>query len=373
MVAVLDPARLAREGVLDLPVYVPGKPIEEVQRELGLTDIIKMASNESPLGPSPRAVAALAQALGSIHVYPEGPATELRQVLARRYDLAPGMVLLSNGGDNVITLLALALLNPGEEALTCGPTFTAYEHAVKVAGGRFREIPLREGRFDLPALAAAITPRTKLVFICNPNNPTGTMVGRRVMDTFIDRLPDHAVVMIDEAYGEYADDAEDPDTLRYVREGRSVLVLRTFSKIYGLAGLRLGYGLAPAGLIGLLERVREPFPVNRLAQVAGLAALEDAEHVARALEVNRAGRELLYRELAARGLGYMPTQANFLFIDLRQDARPLCQSLLGQGVIVRPGAIWGYDDWIRLTIGREEDNRRFLAALDRSLAGAAAR
>ncbi len=362
-----DMSRLARRGILDLPPYVPGKPVEEVQRELGLTDVIKMASNESPMGPSPRALAAIGAALGGIHIYPEGPASELRRALAARYGVDPDMVLVSNGGDNVITLICLALLNDGEEAVTGWPTFSAYEHCTRVAGGRPVRVPLRNHAFDLEAMAAAVGPRTKLVFICNPNNPTGTFKTRSEIEAFLDRLPPHVVTMVDEAYGEYADDPGYPQAVDYVRRGRNVVVLRTFSKIYGLAGLRVGYALAPRWLIALMERPREPFPVNRLAQAGALAALEDADHVARSLEVNARGKEFFYRELAARGIACLPTQANFILIDVGRDSRPVYQAMLRQGVIVRPGGIWGLDTWLRVTIGREEDNRRCLAALDRAL------
>lgn len=357
--------RLARRGVLDLSPYIPGKPIEEVRRELGLADVVKMASNESPLGPSPRAVAAIAEALSSIHIYPEGPATVLREALAVKYGLEPAMVLLSNGGDNVITLICLSLLNEGEEAVIGHPTFSAYEHAVMVAGGRPVLVPLREHTHDLEAMLAAIGPRTKLVFICNPNNPTGTFSTRPALQAFLEALPEGVVTVIDEAYGEYADNPTYPQGVDYVKQGRKVVVLRTFSKIYGLAGLRVGYAMAPAGLISLMDRVREPFPVNRLAQIGALAALADDEHLQRSLEVNRRGKGFLYRELAARGLGYLPTEANFILIDLGRDAGRVYQAMLREGVIVRPGGIWGLPTWIRLTIGREEDNRRFLQALDK--------
>lgn len=360
-------SRLARRGVLDLPPYIPGKPVEEVQRELGLTDVIKMASNESPLGPSPRAMDAVREALATLHVYPEGPATALRRALAARYEVDPGMVLVSNGGDNVITLICLALLNEGEEAVTGWPTFSAYEHAARVAGGRPVRVPLRNHTFDLAAMAAAAGPRTKLAFVCNPNNPTGTFNARAEVERFLDALPPDVVVVVDEAYGEYADHRDYPQAVEFVRQDRNVIVLRTFSKIYGLAGLRVGYAVASPGLISLLERVREPFPVNRLAQVGALAALDDAEHVARALEVNRLGKEFFYRELAARGVAHLPTEANFILLDVGRDAGPVYQDLLRQGVIVRPGGIWGLDTCLRVTIGREEDNRRCLAALDRAL------
>lgn len=366
--ALQDLTLLARRGVPDLPLYIPGKPIEEVQREFGLSGVVKLASNENPLGPSPRAVAAAQEALSSVHWYPEGSARALRAALAERWRVAPDMVLVSNASDNVLTLIAQALLNPGEEAVTCVPTFSAYEHVVRVAGGTFVALPLRSFRFDLEAIGGAVGPRTKLVFLCNPNNPTGTIVSRGEFDAFMAALPERVVVVVDEAYGEYVESPDFPDTAAWVRAGRNVVVVRTFSKIYGLAGLRVGYALGPRGIIGLLERVREPFPVNRVGQAAALAALEDADHVERSRQVNSAGKRFLYAALAARGLRWVPSEANFILIDTGRDADQLFRAMLPLGVIVRPASIWGLPTWIRVTIGTAEQNERFLQALDRALA-----
>lgn len=351
-----------------MPAYIPGKPSEEVQREYGLTDVVKLASNENPLGPSPAAVVALRRAVETVHLYPESPASDLRAAIARKHGLSPDMVLVSNGGDNVITLIALAFLNPGEEAITCVPTFSAYEHAVQVAGGRPVLLPLRRHAFDLDAIAAAVNGDTKLIFLCNPNNPTGTIVEEADLAAFLRGLPDHVVVVVDEAYAEYAESPRFPDVLGHVRQGRNVIAVRTFSKIYGLAGLRVGYALAPAGLVELMARVREPFPVSRPAQTAALAALSDEVHVARSLQVNRDGKAYLYRELQARGIACVPTEANFVLMDLGRDAQDVFQRMLRLGVIVRPGGIWGLPTCIRVTIGTREQNERFIAALDRALA-----
>lgn len=360
-------SKLAREGVSDLPEYVPGKPIEAVKREFGLADIVKMASNENPLGPSSLALAALRDSLEQVHMYPEGSSPALRAALAQRFGLDQDMVIVTNGADNALSLVCLAFLNPGEEMLSCSPTFPVYEHAARVAGGRPVFVPLRDYTFDVEALAAAVGPRTKLVFLCNPNNPTGTIVGRARVESLIARLPEGSVLVIDEAYAEYVESDDYPDSLAYVRDGLNVIVVRTFSKIYGLAGLRVGYALAPRHIISLMERVREPFPVSRPSQAAALAALDDAAHVARSQAVNREGKALLYRELEARGIRYVPTEANFLLIELDSDSGPVYDALLRQGVIVRPGAFWGLPACIRVSIGREEDNRRFLSTLDRVL------
>ncbi len=360
-------ARLARAGVLDLPEYVPGKPVEEVRRELGLEDVLKLASNENPLGPSPLALRALASALAAAHVYPEAAAPELRAAIARRHGVTPDMVLVGNGADNVITMICLALLEPGQEIVTGAPTFPAYEHAARVAGGRPVFVPLRDHAFDLEALAAAVGPWTKLVFVCTPNNPTGTVSPREELLRFVDGLPERVVVVVDAAYAEYAEDPRYEDGLELIRQGRNVLMLRTFSKVFGLAGLRVGYGVAPPGLIRVLERVREPFPVNRLAQAAALAALDDREHLERSLAVNREGKSYLYKELAARGLRYVPTEANFLLVDVGRPADDLYRRLLRRGVVVRPGTAWGLPTSIRVTIGTRDQLARFLQALDAAL------
>lgn len=359
--------RLARKGILEVPAYVPGKPVEEVRRELGLADILKMASNENPLGPSPRGVEAARAALSQAHVYPEGTAPALREALALRHSVAPGMIVIGNGADNVISMICQAFLNPGEEMLTGTPTFPTYELATLLAGGRPVSVPLRDHTFDLDGLLARVGSKTKLVFLCSPNNPTGTWTPSGELERFAAALPDHVIMVVDAAYGEYVDDPDYTNGTDLVRQGRNVIILHTFSKIFGLAGLRVGYGIAPPEAIAVLERVREPFPVSRPAQAAALAALEDNDHVERSRAVNGEGRELLYKELSARGLGYVSTRANFLLIDTGMAAETVYRGLLGQGVIVRPGDIWGYPTSIRLTIGTEADNRRFLKALDNVL------
>lgn len=352
-----------RAMVERLPRYVPGKPVEEVQRELGLADVVKLASNENPLGPSPQAVAAVKASLDSVHLYPEAEAPLLRAALAGRFGLDPSQVVVANGADNVITILCLALLEPGDEVLTCAPTFPFYEHAVVVAGARLRRLPLKDYGYDLDALARAVTPRTRLVFLCNPNNPTGTSVPPPDWEAFLDRLPPGVVVALDEAYAEYADPETLPDGAGAVRAGRPVVVVRTFSKIYGLAGLRVGYCLAPPHLASLLARVREPFAVSRPAQVGALAALEDVEHLSRSYQLNKEGRERLKAGLEALGLRPVPSQANFVLVEVGCDDAWLHEELLRRGVIIRPGKPFGLPGHIRVSVGLPEENERFLSAL----------
>ncbi len=345
--------------------YVPGKPIEEVQREFGLTDVIKLASNENPLGPSPRATAALAAAVSdNLGLYPDGACFTLTQALARRWEVEPEQIVLGNGSDEIIANLGLVYLGPGAQTVTGAPTFVQYKAAAGLNQAEFIAVPLHEHRFDLDAIADRITPCTRLVFIANPNNPTGTIVRRPALERFLDRCPETAVVVLDEAYFEYADDPDYPDGLDYVRQGRNVVVLRTFSKIYALAALRIGYGIARPEIAAALQQVRQPFNVNTLAQVAALASLEDPDQVVRSRRANAEGRDYLYGEFARLGLPYVETHANFVLADMGTPARPYFEGLLRRGVIVRCGDALGLPTYLRVTIGRPGDNVRFIAALE---------
>lgn len=345
--------------------YEPGKPVEEVERELGLTDVLKLASNENPLGPSPAALEALQEQLGSLHYYPDGNCYHLKKALAIKYGISPKEAIVSNGTDELLALLTLAYINPGDEAVMVHPTFSEYEFALRLMGGIPRRVPLTgdEFKFDFAALAAAVNERTRLIFICSPNNPTGTTVSRGQLEGFLAGLPPGVLVVLDHAYIEYVTDRSHPDGIDYIKEGRPLLVLRTFSKIYGLAGLRIGYALAPAAVIADLNRVREPFNVNTLAQVAAAAALKDSEHLARSLAMVERGRQQLADGFKQMGLTAVPTGANFFFVDTQTDSRELFQALLRRGVIVRSGDIFGYPTHIRVTCGTEEQNERFLKAL----------
>ncbi len=343
--------------------YVPGKPIEELQRELGLARVIKLASNENPLGPSPKALAVLADAAKTLHRYPDGGAFRLRTALADRWKVSLDQVILGNGSDEIIGLLARAFLSPGDEAVMADNTFVIYKMEVTAAHGVPVIVPLKDGRHDLTAMAKAITPRTKLLFVCNPNNPTGTMVSATEMDALMAKVPAHAIVVLDEAYCEYARDPHFPDGLGHVRREHNVIVLRTFSKIYGLAGLRIGYGVTTAEIAGYLNRVRPPFNTNSLAQRAALAALGDEEHVAKSRALNQTEMAGVRAGLIALGLQPLPSEANFLYFDAGRDGRIVFEALLREGVIVRH--IEG--NHVRVTIGLPEENRQFLQALKQVL------
>jgi histidinol-phosphate aminotransferase len=348
--------------------YVPGKPIEEVQRELGISDIVKMASNENPLGPSPRAVEAIRAAASGLGLYPDASCFALGRALAEHWNVQPENLIVGNGSDEIIHYLGLAYVRPGEEVLTGDPSFVRYEAAAVLNEGEFVVLPLRDHRFDLEALTDRITDRTRMVFIANPNNPTGTLVTRAALERFLNQVPEGVVVVLDEAYFEYVDDAEYPDGLDYVREGRNVVVLRTFSKIYALAGARVGYGIARPEIVQALHQVREPFNVNSLAQVAAVASLEDPDQVARSRRANFEGRDYLYGELRRLGLPFVPTHANFIAVDIGRPCQPVFQELLKRGVIVRSGDKLGMPTFLRVTIGRPEDNRRFIEQLEAVLA-----
>lgn len=342
-----------------LSPYVPGKPIEELQRELGLSRVIKLASNENALGPSPKALAVINDGAATLHRYPDGGAFKLRQALANRWKVTDEQIILGNGSDEILGLLARTFLSPGDEAVMADHTFVIYNMEVMAAHGKAVTVPLKDWRHDVAAMARAITARTRLIFLCNPNNPTGTMVSAEEVASLLARVPEHVVVVFDEAYFEYVRSSEFPDSMAYIREGRNAIVLRTFSKIYGLAGLRIGYGVTTGEIANLLNRVRPPFNANSIAQRAALAALDDDEHVARSRAVNQAGMEQIVNGLRALGLAPVSSEANFVYFDVGRDGRHIFDALLHQGVIVRhiDGRM------IRVTIGQAEENRVFLAAL----------
>jgi len=345
--------------IASLKPYSPGKPLSELERELGICEAIKLASNENPWGPSPKALQVLEQASASLHRYPDGGAHGLRQALAKKWQVPHDQILVGNGSDEIISLLIKTFLAPGDEAVMADLTFVMYRLSVLGGHGVPIEVPLKNWTHDLSAMVEAVTDRTRLLFICNPNNPTGTMLSAAEIESALAKIPEHVVVVFDEAYYEYVRDAEYPDSLRYVRDGRPVVVLRTFSKIYGLAGLRVGYGMTTSEIASYVNRVRPPFNVNSLAQEAAQAALLDDEHVAKSRAMNEAEMTFLEKGLTAMGFKTIPTQANFIYFDVGMDGAAMYDALLREGVIVRH--IRG--SMIRVTIGQPTENRRLLEAL----------
>ena len=347
------------KNIASLVPYSPGKPLDELEREFGISNAVKLASNENSLGPSPKAQAVLAEHISQLNVYPEGGAHYLRRALAARWKVDPAQIVVGNGSDEVISLLVRAFVAPGEEAVMADDTFVMYKLAVQGGHGVPIEVSLKDWRHDLPSMARAITDKTRLVFVCNPNNPTGTMVSKGEVDAFMEAVPDDVIVVFDEAYYEYVRSTEYPESLQYVKQNRPVVVLRTFSKIYGLAGLRVGYGISTLEIMDYVNRVRPPFNSNCLAQAAALAALDDEEHVAKSRAMNTTEMGVLEKELTKMGLSPIPSQANFIYFDTKRDGRQVFDALLRKGVIVRH--IKG--PMIRVTVGQAFENQRFLEAL----------
>jgi histidinol-phosphate aminotransferase len=359
------------EYILGIPPYVPGKPIEELERERGIRGSVKLASNENPLGPSPKALEAIREHLAGVHRYPDSAGYELRQRLAARLRLSPENLVLGNGSDDIIAMLGQAFLQPADEVLMTRPSFSMYEIVARTAGAVPVMVALRDYRTDLAAMAARVTPRTRMVFLNTPLNPTGAALDRAELEEFLAGLAPDVLLVLDEAYIEFARDPGGPDSRDYAAGERPVVGLRTFSKAYGLAGLRVGYGIMPAAVADVLNRVRAPFNVNLLALKAAAAALEDVGFLAQTLERVHAGLDELRQGLAEIGLEGRPSEANFLMVNLRRPARPIFEALLDRGVIVRPLDSYGYPDCIRVNAGRAEENRRFLRALAEALEGGA--
>jgi histidinol-phosphate aminotransferase len=344
--------------------YPPGKPIEEVERELGRR-ATKLASNENPLGPSPKALEAIQKSLAGIHRYPDGAGFYLRRRLAGLHELDMDQVILGAGSTDLIELAAKTFLTAADEAITSESAFYIYRLAIEEMGAGLALAPMRDMTFDLAAIARAVTQRTKVIYLGNPNNPTGTMFTASELDRFLDSIPSRLLVVLDEAYSDYVGQPDYSHSLDYVHQGRNVLVLRTFSKVHGLAGLRIGYGCGHAELIAALNRIRSPFNANLLAQAAALAALDDREHVRRSVESNARTMKFLTEELALAGVRYTPSVGNFLLVDTGRDCEEDFVRLLHEGVIVRPMKLYGFPTAIRVTVGLEQEIEQFLEALRR--------
>ncbi|MES2706659.1 MAG: histidinol-phosphate transaminase [Verrucomicrobiota bacterium] len=358
----------ANPQLRDLVAYEPGKPIDEVARELGLDpgDIVKLASNENPLGPSPKAVAAMRLALDQAHVYPDGGGYRLRQAIAGKFGLEMGNIVLGNGSNEIIEFIGHAFLKPGDEIITAQHAFVVYKLMATLFGAATIEVPDPGFKHDLDAMAAAITPRTRQIFIANPNNPTGTLCRQEEIDRFMAKVPDHVIVIFDEAYFEFLE--EPLDTIKYVREGRNVVIMRTFSKIQGLASLRIGYGIAPAHLAEILQKTRQPFNANAIAQAGALAGLLDDEHQDKTRAVNKEGRAFLENLFTTLGLEYVPSHANFVLAKVG-DGDALFHYAMKQGVILRAMRAYGLPDWIRISVGTMPQNEKFAGVLRDWLTG----
>jgi histidinol-phosphate aminotransferase len=352
------------ENIKNITPYVPGKPIEELERELGITGSIKLASNENPLGPSPKAVTAVKKALEGLNRYPDGSGHYLSQALAKKYGVDGSQIILGNGSNELIELAVRTFVQPGDEVVSADPSFVVYKMITQAAGGTNVVVPLKDDRHDLDTMADRITEKTKLIFIANPNNPTGTMNTKAEMDRLMDRVSDNVIVAVDEAYCEYVTHADYPDSLEYLKAGKQVLALRTFSKIYGLAGLRMGYGITTPEIAELMNKVRQPFNTNSLGQIGALAALADSRHVEKSVALNNEGKQFLYQSFMQLGVSFIKTETNFIMFETRFDCKELYAMLLKTGVIIRPMG----GKRLRVTIGLPEESKRFVDELEKIIA-----
>lgn len=356
----------ARKGILSIAPYLTGKPIEELKKEYALTEVVKLDSNENLLkSPPPKALEAMQAELKRVCMYPEGSSPGLRAALAAQYGLEASQIMVGNGGDHVIAMVTEAFVNEGDEVIMALPSFVTYKTSTIIVGGKIIGVPVKKETLtlDLEAMLAAITERTKLIFLCNPNNPTSTIVRRSEVEEFLARVPGHCLVVFDEAYFEYVNDTEYPDGLDYVKQGRNVIVIRTFSKVYGLAGLRIGYAVAPQEIMDILQRVIPPFPTNRIAQAGAIAALSDTDFTIEVVRVSNVGRAFLCAEFDKLGLAYAESHANFIFTDVKREAAALNAELVKRGILLRPGGGWGYPTSFRISIGTMEENHKLIAAL----------
>jgi histidinol-phosphate aminotransferase len=359
---------LIPDYIQGLPAYVPGKPVEEVEQDLKI-HAVKLASNENPLGPSPKAMAAARQALGEANWYPDGGSKRLREVLAARYGVRAEEIFVGLGSSEIIDLASRVLLRPGLTGITSEGSFALFAIAIRASGGKLVQTPMRNYTFDLDAMAAAVTPETRVIYIANPNNPTGTAFGAAEFDVFMKKVPGDVLVVLDEAYTEYAERRDLPKAMEIFKEYNNLLTLKTFSKVYGLAGLRIGYGIGHPTLVAEMNKLRTPFNVTSVGQAAALAALDDLEHVRRSVEMNHTERTRLFGELQRVGLQPVASETNFLFVPLAgMDAKGMCDELLQAGVIVRPLAWMGFPEAIRISVGNPEENSKLLAAMAKVMA-----
>ncbi|WP_246096408.1 histidinol-phosphate transaminase [Paenibacillus sinopodophylli] len=354
----------ARKALDHMKPYSPGKPVWEVQQEQGLERVIKLASNENPLGPSPKALEAMKQALSELHRYPDAQSLRLKQAIAIQYQILPEQVIVTNGGDELITLVSETFLDDQDEIIVPSPTFSEYAFGAQLLNARTIEVPLKANyEYDSEAILAAVSDRTKLVYLCSPNNPTGTFLKKQDLKHILDSLPKRVLVVVDAAYSHFASDESYTDGLSFLKEGYPLLVLHTFSKIYGLAGIRAGFGIAPEAIIQSILKVKEPFNVNALAQAAATAALGDVDHVHKSQQLVWTEKQKLYHALGKLGYGYTESMSNFILVELGEHAEKIYEQLMARGIIVRYGKQWALPLHIRVSIGTSEENESLLTAL----------
>ncbi len=355
--------QVANKYVFSIKPYIPGKPIEDVKRELNLTSVIKLASNENPYPPSPKVLAAINKAALSVNRYPDGGCFALRKALAKHLKVKEDQLIFGNGSDEIIILAVKAYVNEGDEVIIAKPSFLIYEIAAKLAGAKIHEVPLKDFHYDVPAMKAKISKRTRMIFIGNPDNPSGTFVSKKDLQSLVDAAGKDTAIFIDEAYFEYVHSSDYPDSLALLAKHSNVIVTRTFSKMYGLAGLRVGYGVAHAQVIDVLNRLREPFNVNSVAQAAAVAALADGKYykdIAKDVEVER---QYLYQALRRLNIPFENSFTNFILVNVGGDSSVIARKLLHKGVIIRDMSVWGLNGYIRVSIGNMKENKRFVKTL----------
>lgn len=351
-----------KPNIVHLPVYQPGKPIDDVKRELGLSHVIKLASNENPFGSSPKAKEAIAREVENISIYPDGAAVSLTNALAKHHGVNPDQIIFGAGSDEIILMIARAFLVPGDETIMADQTFPQYKHNAQIENAVSIEVPLKDGTHDLPGMLARITDKTKVIWVCNPNNPTGTIVSADEVEQFLAQVPSHVLVVLDEAYCEYVTDPSYPDGLKLLPKYPNVITLRTFSKIYGLASLRIGYGIGQPDVIRSINQVREPFNTSRFGQAAALASLEDEAFIRHCRDANRKGIDYLTAQFAELGLEWFPAHGNFIMVDVKRPSQEMFDGLMRKGIIVR-GGFHCYPTHVRITVGSQEENEAVVNAL----------
>ncbi len=349
--------------ILKIRPYVPGKPVAEVKRELKLKKVIKLASNENSLGPSPKAIEAIKNHASYTHIYPDGAGYYLKKRLAKKFNVSQDNIILGNGSDEIVSLLTRFFIQREDQVIIGDPSFLMYKIYTQLSGGDIIFVPLKNFELNIPEMLKFVTPKVKIIFIASPNNPTGTIVKKKDIEDLFKFLPSSVLIVLDEAYHEYVEDPDYPQTLKWVKKGENLIILRTFSKIYGLAGLRIGYGIARKEIIDILNRTRSPFNVNSLAQVAALASLDDKEHLDRSKRLVKEGKKFLYQNLREIKVPFVPTQANFILVKTGEKTKEIIAELLKRGIIVRGMGSYNLPQYIRLTIGTQEENETFIREL----------
>lgn len=359
---------LFRRELLKFRPYVPGKPIEEVKREYGLSEIEKLASNENQLGPSPLAMEAIIKAVKDINQYPESTAIDLKKDLAAHLSVNAENLVIGNGGEELLSIIAQTFINEGDEVIVAEPSFGIYNTTTGLLGAKIVSVPFIGKNYDLPGMAAKITDKTKLLYLCSPNNPTGNIITKAELDRFFGMIPDDLVVILDEAYFEFASmDPDYPDGVKYLKKRENTVILRTFSKVAGIAGVRIGYLIASERIAAEMNKVKLTFNVNRLAQEAGRAALKDLDHTRKTVELNRKSLDRMEAYFDEKGLDYFKSHANFIFVDVKRHSGPVFEELLKRGVIVRPGHFWGWNNWIRISTGTLDQTQKLIDRLEEVL------